>query len=104
MEPVLFKLKDLIEEKNLTVYKTTAQSGLSENTIYNWYNKGAEPSIHALRLICKTLKISMAELFAENSDEIYTLREQNLINSYRKLTEERKVLLEKLAKEMEAEN
>ena len=45
MEAVLEKLKSYMKEKNMSIYKVTELSELSENTIYNWYNKGAEPSV-----------------------------------------------------------
>ena len=48
MEDILKKLDKLRKEKGLSIFKLTELAGLSENTIYNWYNKGSKPTIEAL--------------------------------------------------------
>jgi len=99
MKKVLDKLKIYINKKGLTIYKLTEMSELSENTIYNWYNKGAEPSLHALSSICSILGITLAELFSESEEEILTVKENELINQYRKLSKNQKDILDKLLNE-----
>lgn len=103
MDNILIKLKELMREQNITIYRMTEITGLSENTIYNWYNKGAEPSIHALRAICKVLDISLAELFAEKDEKHFTLKEHRLVEHYRKLSNNQKDIIESLLKEFEGE-
>lgn len=95
MDYVLEKLKNYMADKDLTVYKLTELSGLSINTVYNWYNKGAEPSLGALRSICDVLDISMSELFNEGDSNIYTNKEKKLINKFRTLSERQKDFLVK---------
>lgn len=101
METVLSKLKIYMKEKGLTIYKLTELSELSENTIYNWYNKGAEPSLHALSSICKILGISMSELFSEDENETFTQKEIKLIQQFRNLSESKKELVIKLLEELD---
>ena len=100
MDNLLEKLKIYMKAKGLTIYKLTEMSDLSENTIYNWYNKGSEPTLKALYSICKILEISMAELFTENDNEILSLKEKSIISNYRELSESRKELVVKLLSEL----
>ena len=48
VEELIERLKVYIKDSGLTIYKLTILADLSENTIYNWFNKGVEPSITAL--------------------------------------------------------
>lgn len=99
MKNVLDKLKFYINKRRLTIYKLTEMSDLSENTIYNWYNKGAEPSLHALYSICNILDITMAELFSESDEEILSVKENELIKMFRKLSIQQRELLISLMSE-----
>lgn len=101
MDLLLEKLSFYMKAKGLSIYKLTELSDLSENTIYNWYNKGTEPTLKALYSICNILEISMMELFSENcDDETFTLKERNLIKQYRELSDSRKDLIFKLLTEL----
>lgn len=101
MDEILQKIKSKMTEKGLTIFKLTEQTGLSENTIYNWYNRGAEPSIHALQSVCQVLGISLSELFCENELETLTLQESQLIEHFRNLTESKRKIILKLVKDLE---
>ncbi len=103
MEKILLKIKVLIKEKDLSIFKLTELAGLSENTIYNWYNRGAEPSIRALKAICPYLQVSLAQLVSESEEEASTYLEQQLIEYFRRLSEGKKDVIVKLVKEI-AEN
>ena len=41
MDDILEKLDKLRKEKDMSIFKLTELAGLSENTVYNWYNKGS---------------------------------------------------------------
>ena len=100
MDLLLSKIKELMNAKGLTIFKLTELSGLSENTIYNWYNKGSEPSIHALKAICPFLDVSLAFLLAEDENDIKTYQEIDLIKYFRNLSEDKKGALLNLIKTM----
>ncbi len=100
MEKVLTRIKSLIDAKGLTIFKLTELSGLSENTIYNWYNNGAEPSIRALKAICPHLEVTLSQLVADNDNEEITYQEKELINNFKKLSDSKKDIIVKLIKEM----
>lgn len=101
MEFILAKLKVLMQNKGITIFKLTELAGLSENTIYNWYNKGAEPSIHALRAVCQILGVTLAQLFCENEVDNITFQENELISIFRHLSDGKKDVILKLIKELE---
>ena len=69
MEDILKKLDKLRKEKGLSIFKLTELAGLSENTIYNWYNKGSKPTIEALKAVCDVLNVSLSCFFAETINE-----------------------------------
>lgn len=99
---ILIKLKTIIEQKGLSINKVTELSGLSENTIYNWYNKGAEPSIHALNAVCGVLGISIASLLSNATDELcYAFNEEELVKRYRTLNPKKQELVLQLIRELE---
>lgn len=100
MERVLLKIKELIKARGLTIYKLTELAGLSENTIYNWYNKGAEPTLRALDAICPFLGISLAYLVSTDENYTNTFQEIELLKHYRNLPENKKEVLLGLVKVM----
>lgn len=100
MDAVLEKLKYYMKEKCYSIYKITELSDLSENTIYNWYNKGAEPSLRALQSICKVLDVSMSELFCDEGEYVFTSREFELLKRFSKLSAKQKDLIFELVEEL----
>ncbi len=100
MEKILQKLDKLRKEKGFSLFKLTELTGLSENTIYNWYNKGSQPTIEALKAVCDALNVSLSYLFAENIGESISAQEEELIALFRNLTAEQKDLYIKLLKEL----
>lgn len=100
MEKVLARLKVLMNEKHLSIFKLTELAELSENTIYNWYNKGAEPSVHALQAVCSILGISISQLFAENELEYLSIQENKMLNEFRQLSESKRKVVINLINEL----
>lgn len=100
LDSILTKIDNLCREKSLTKFKLTELAGLSENTIYNWYNKGAIPSIVALQNVCNVLGISLQELFASSNIEQLTVQETNLISAYKLLNDNQRVLILNLVNEL----
>ena len=96
MENILQKLDKLRKEKGLSIFKLTELAGLSENTIYNWYNKGSQPTIEALKAVCEVLNISLSCFFAENINESISAQEEEFLVLFRSLTLGQKELCKKL--------
>ena len=100
MEDILKKLDKLRKEKGLSIFKLTELAGLSENTIYNWYNKGSKPTIEALKAVCDVLNVSLSCFFAETINESIAAQEEELIILFRALTPDQKELCKKLLIEL----
>ena len=100
MENILQKLDKLRKEKGISIFKLTELAGLSENTIYNWYNKGSQPSLEALQAVCDVLNISLSCFFAENINESITAQEEEILGLFRNLTSEQKELCKQLLVEL----
>ena len=100
MENILQKLDKLRKEKGISIFKLTELAGLSENTIYNWYNKGSQPSLEALQAVCDVLNISLSCFFAENINESISAQEEEILGLFRNLTSEQKELCKQLLVEL----
>ena len=100
MENILQKLDKLRKEKGISIFKLTELAGLSENTIYNWYNKGSQPSLEALQAVCDVLNISLSCFFAENINESISAQEEKLLTLFRTLTPDQKELYMQLLVEL----
>ena len=100
MEDILNKLDKLRKEKGISIFKLTELAGLSENTIYNWYNKGSKPTIEALKAVCDALNVSLSCFFAETLNESISAQEEELLTLFRTLSPAQKELCEKLLIEL----
>lgn len=95
---VLNRIKYFLEFKHWSIYKLAKESGLSYSSLNNIFNRNTCPSVMTLEKICSGLNISLSEFFAYEknplkSDEL-TVTEQEIINSYRSLSNIDKKLLE----------
>lgn len=100
MENILNKLDKLRKEKGLSIFKLTELAELSENTIYNWYNKGSQPTIEALKAVCDVLNVSLSCFFAETISESVSAQEEKLLTLFRHLTPDQKELYIQLLAEL----
>lgn len=97
---ILDKIAEERKKKGLSVYKLTELANLSANTIYNWYNKGASPTIAALSNVCNVLDLSLPILLSSTEKEYLSAQEETLIEEYRKLTDKQRQLIVDLIKEL----
>ena len=97
---ILEKIDFLCCEKSLSKFKLTELAGLSENTIYNWYNKGAMPSLFALQSVCNVLEVSLLELFTLNDIEQLSVQETGLVKAFRLLNDNQRILILSLVNEL----
>lgn len=78
--------------------KTLAASvGVTANAVSNWENGRSRPDVELLPELCKTLQITLEELFDQRAvPSGCALRERRLIERYRLLTEGHRQALENL--------
>lgn len=61
------RVKELADERNLTLYALAKKCGISHSTLINTQARGGQLTIDTLERICQGLGITMAEFFAEKS-------------------------------------
>lgn len=100
MIDVLEKIDKLRKERKWSVYKLADEAGITQSTLANMFTRKTQPSIKTLEQICYAFKISLAEFFAEKEDEKNSIEKINLINSYNKLSDRDKEIINTLIKKM----
>jgi transcriptional regulator with XRE-family HTH domain len=63
---ILKKITRLKDERGWTIYRLAQESGINSQTIHNWFERGAMPTLKYLHEVCKAFGITLAEFFAEN--------------------------------------
>lgn len=99
-QKILERITEERKKKGLSVYKLTELANLSSNTVYNWYNKKAVPTITALSSICEILDISLPELVSLNEKAYLSAQEDLLIQKFRGMTDHQRKLVLDLVKEI----
>lgn len=98
---VIKRIDMLMEERNWSDYKLSAESGLSSSTIANIHRRNTVPSIATLEAICSAFGITLAQFFTEDSHTVQLSSEQReLFNQWISLTDRQKDLIYKLIQEM----
>lgn len=60
------RVQELIDERQMTMYQLTMQSGLSYSTIKTTERRGGQLKIDTIERICEALGITLSEFFAED--------------------------------------
>ena len=90
------RIKDVIDKKEMSIYRVAELSGVSDTCIRNWYNKkDYEPTLDSIIKVCQALHISLAETFMTEDEELYPLSADKieLLNSWILLSEEQQANL-----------
>ena len=110
------RIKETAKERGISLTALSVESGLGEKTIYKWKDK--EPSASRIKAVADTLGVSVDYLLG-NTDEMHpTSTEPELPNDLEEvlkqvnpvmfggaeLTDEQKMLLYNMAKEMSRNN
>ena len=94
------KLKNLRQSKGLTVYRLSQETGISQNHIMELESGKRNPSVETLRRLCDALGVNLSEMFNDSRDISYlSSDERELIECFRKLSDEKSKLLLKIASE-----
>ena len=95
---VLKKINKMRLERDWSVYKLSVESGLSQSTITNMFNRETLPSITSLECICKAFGITLAEFFEETTPT--QLSDQKVLELYHSINDEAKQSIIALMKEL----
>lgn len=84
------KFKDLRTARELSVYKLSKVSDVSENYIHKIEKGTTQPSVAVLEKLLACLGVTLSEFFNDSQTVIYpTDLERDLVESVRVLTEEK---------------
>ena len=82
------KIDQLRIKNNMTLAQLAGALGLSNTSVYNWYNeKNSMPTVRELEDVCALFKISMAELFTDADCDNLTAKQLQLLELFEKLNE-----------------
>ena len=85
------RLQQLMDERGLNMYSLAKRSGLSWNTIKNFYSRQSKPTVTTISMLCDGLGITLSQFFEEDSDNAHlTAEQQHLINRWNQLTDKEK--------------
>lgn len=60
---VINRIKELCEDKNLSFYRISKDSGIPQTTLTNMLNRGTTPSVYTLERICDSMDITLSQFF-----------------------------------------
>ena len=84
------RLKDVRTSKDMSVYKLSQLSGVSETHIRDLERGDRNPSFDTLSKLAKPLGLSLSELFNENDDTAFLNKEEKeLVECYRMMSKDK---------------
>lgn len=93
------KLKSIRENKKISIYRISQETGISQGHISDLENGRNQPTIETLRKILVPLGITLAEFFNENKDISYlNERETKLLAQFRNMPDDKAELFLQLGK------
>lgn len=91
---LLEKIANLRQQKGWSEYQLAERSGLPQSTISSWYRKGMAPTLASLKKVADAFGITLSQLVASEGDPVsLTLRQQELLGKWSRLSEEQKEIL-----------
>ncbi len=86
---ILKKINKLRLDKNWSIYRLSVESGISQSTLTNMFNRETLPSITTLECLCNAFGITMSEFFSDSSKNGKNL-EGELLELFHKIPEDSK--------------
>lgn len=90
---VLGRIKQLMAQRNWSVYRLGKESGLAQSTLSHVFRKDSEPTISTLETICKAFGMTLGEFFADGELLPLTEEQRSLLDKWAMLTTEQKQLV-----------
>ena len=92
----LERLRQLMAERNWTMYRLAKEGDLSHSTVKNIFSRNTIPSIDTLERICKAFGITIAQFFAEGEMIDLSPELKRVFDSWVGLTVEQKQLVQSM--------
>lgn len=88
------KIMEMCYQRGWTLYTLSLEAGITQSTLQSMMNRGNAPKIETLQSICEAFGITLAQFFLEEETiEILSEGEKELIESFRRLTPEKQSAL-----------
>lgn len=88
------RIRQLMEERGWTEYRLAQESGLSQSTISNMFNRNNAPTFSTLEAICGALGITLVQFFSVGeTDNSLTEEQRALFTKWSTLSDEQKKIL-----------
>ena len=88
---VLKKINKMRLERGWSTYRLSVESGISQSTLTNMFNRETLPSITTLECLCNAFGITMSEFFDETVENPTAEQEEKeLLRLFSKMTSEEK--------------
>ena len=82
------KIDELRIKHNMSLSQLARAIGVSETSVYNWYNeKKSMPTIYVLERVCLLFGIDMAELFTDVEYDKLTAKQIKVLELFSQLNE-----------------
>ena len=75
------RIKELMDLKGWTPYELSNQTDISTNAIYDWFKKGATPTLQNIIKICGAMEISLEQFFCGGNYQ-YTDEENAILKDW----------------------
>ena len=96
---ILKKINQLRLDRKWSLYRLSTESGVSQSTLTNMFNRETLPSITTLECICSAFGITLSEFFKEN-ESITSTQEEELLALFRSASEDAKKSIITLLREL----
>ena len=67
----MFRIKEIISEKGLTITGIAEKMGIAQPSLSNIINEKATPSLDMLQRIADALEVDISELFVNPNDNVF---------------------------------
>ena len=87
---ILKKINKMRLDKNWSIYRLSIESGVSQSTLTNMFNRETLPSITTLECLCHAFGITRSDFFQDPDSAKKEFDHSEIVNLYQCLTEKEK--------------
>ena len=87
------RIRALMQARQWSEYRLSIESGLSQSTVANIFNRNTSPSIVTLEAICRGCGITLAQFFAEGEMVELTCEQKDMFAAWATLSTDQKEAL-----------
>ncbi len=96
---ILKKINLMRIERGWSIYRLSIESGVSQSTLTNMFNRETLPSIPTLESICNAFKITLSDFFKEENNT-YIYEDDEILSLFHKLNGSSKESILTIMKEL----